>query len=337
MSVDTPNERLAWPLDGPRYRYLTNVREARIPEATAAGEWGRHMLAVDADYPSVIAERRRILDADARRSGALDHMRAAEWDALLAVLSELSSAHPETMHLDAIEELAPTAVLGDPAARWRWRNDLTGDDLEFRFGDDTTVPGSPLRYAATQVVEDLFLLTTRDGALHLDAVAATFTGSWSSTFSLGISFTELHGPVPRVHGIGLVDRTERFIQQLAPGEVMRRTNWSIYESDELDASLERYHAREPGRLERLIGAGDFGDLRLRVEVQHLEALPLTGAVLFTIQTQLAPMRQLVQVPEWADQLESVLGELPDDMAEYKNFAAYREGLVAWIAQNRQRT
>jgi hypothetical protein len=313
VSADTPNAVLAWPLDGPTYRYFTNVREARVPEATAAGSWGEHVLVVDDDYLPVIAERHTIFAADPRRAGGLPHMRAAEWDALLFVLGELAVAYPQAMTLDRTG-----GVL-------HWRNRLLGTDTTFRFGDDSSLPVSPLHFAASQAVEDLFLLDERDGELHLDAVAATFTGSWSTTFSLGMTFSELHGPVPRLHGMGLVDRTQAFLTGLAPGEIVRRTNWSMAAHGDLDASLEAAASRkhEP--------PSDPGDLRLRVELQHLVKLPLTDTVLFTIHTQLAPVRQLVEVPEWAAQLGSVLAELPEDMAQYKNFAGVRDDLVAWIA------
>lgn len=92
-------------------------------------------------------------------------------------------------------------------------------------------------------------------------------------------------------------------------------------------------ARPVGRLPHIIATGAYGELRMRIEIQHLVKLPLTDAVLFTIAYQLAPLSQLADVPEWRDQLISVLGELPEDMAAYKNFASVRSEIVAWLKQS----
>jgi hypothetical protein len=319
MSAQTPNHRLAWPFDGTPYRYFTNVENAGATQTTAAGSWGDTVFVVDETYEEVVAERRTILGEYPRRSGRMPHMLAAEWDALLFVLEKLAAEHPQTAEL---QEVSPD--------RWRFRNAVTATVLEFGFGDDSALTTTPLRTAAAEIVEDLFLLDDRDGALRLDVIAATFTGSWSSSFSLGMSFTDLHGPVPRVHGSGMVARTERFIRALDPGEVVRRLNWSMYSSGALDSSLEAAHLRESGALERMRASGDFGGLRLRVELQHLTRLPRTGAVLFTIATQLAPLSQLAAVPEWRDQLADVLEELPADMAAYKNFLDDRQAVVTWL-------
>jgi hypothetical protein len=322
MSAETPNHRFAWPFDGGPYRYFTNVELAGTPVQTAAGFWGSTVFAADETYRAVIAERRAILSREPARASALPHMHAAEWDALAWVFERFAREHPDIAEAD----------VGSPDIL-RWRNRVTGTEIEAAYGDAGALGASPLASAAGEVVEDLFLLDDRNGALRLDAIAATFTGSWSSSFSLGMSFSDLHGPVPRVHGSGMVSRTERFLRALRPGEVVRRLNWSLYETDGLDAALESAHGR-PNRRDRLASvAADPGSLRLRIEVQHLTRLPRTGAVLFTIATQLAPLSRLVAVRGWRDDLDAVVAELPEDMAEYKNFADVRTELLDWLRRS----
>ncbi|WP_250004370.1 DUF3445 domain-containing protein [Actinoplanes sp. M2I2] len=316
MSAETPPHRFAWPFDGQPYRFFTNVEPAGAEVRTAGGSWGATVFQADEAYPEVIAERREILRRRPRAAAALPHMHAAEWDALTWVFERFAAEHPRVA----------TADLTDPS-RVRWRNTVTGSEL------DLTQDGTahPLAVAAHEVAEDLFLLDLRDGALRLDAVAATFVASWSSTFSLGMSFSDLHGPIPRLHGSGMVARTERFLRALQPGEVVRRLNWSMQPTGDLDASVDARHTW-PGEddLRRRVVA-DPGTLRLRIEIQHLTALPATGAILFTIATQLTPLARLVTVPEWRDQLELVLSELPEDMAAYKSFADVREPVLAYLS------
>lgn len=319
MSAQTPVDLLAWPLSDEPYRYFTNVETAGAAVTTARGAWGTSMLALDGVYPEVVAERRQILATTPHRVGALPHTVAAQWDALEFLFGRAAADFPDIVTF--------TPLGGE---RFRYRNLVTGTTLELTVGDPETLSTAPLVAAAAELAEDLFLLDDRDGGLHLDAVAATFTGAWSSTFALGMSFSDLHGPVPRVHGSGMVDRTERFLRAMEPGAVVRRLNWSIYESDELDAALESAAHRPPERTAVVARAGAFGDLRLRVEVQHLVRLPRTGALLFTINTQLTPLSELVTVPPWRRQLRATVAELPLDMARYKNFGDFRDQLLAWL-------
>ncbi|AQA05467.1 hypothetical protein BVC93_27295 [Mycobacterium sp. MS1601] len=316
MSAETPIHRFAWPFDGPSYRYFTNVEHAGVAATTAAGSWGEGVFHVDQTYADVVAERRTILARDPRRVGSLPHMAAAEWDAAAWILERFASENPDIATTD----------LTDPE-RLRFCNTVTGTKLDLAYGDPEV---APLTTAAAEVVEDLFLLDTRDGALRLESFAATFTGSWSSSFSLGMTFTDLHGPVPRVHGTGMVARTERFIRALSPGDVVRRLNWSMYETGELDASLESAHGRAPRAELQTRLCAEPGALRMRIEIQHLTALPRTGAILFLITTQLAPLSQLAAVPQWRAQLLSVLAELPEDLAAYKNFADLRTPILEWL-------
>ncbi|GGL99068.1 heme-dependent oxidative N-demethylase family protein [Nakamurella endophytica] len=320
-SYATPLAELAWPFEpgADTYRYWINVERGRRPVATAAGSWGRHVLEVDGGYPAVMAERTAILDREPRRCSALPHALPAAWEALEFGLAEIAPQRPDLFRLQR----------GDDGVL-RWRNDLLGTRWSARTGDPLVDGAHPLAALAGQVQEDLFLLGPREDRLYVDAVAATFTGSWSSSFSLGMSFADLHSPVPRIRDSGMVDRTERFLLSLDPGDVYRRTNWSIYDSGRLDASLEASHRRDPGHAVRSATEHRYGSLRLRVELQHLVRLPATGALLFLIKTQLAAFADIVTVPQWAGQLRSVLAELPEDMAAYKGFARYRPGLLDWF-------
>lgn len=40
-----------------------------------------------------------------------------------------------------------------------------------------------------------------------------------------------------------------------------------------------------------------------------------GAIMFLVRTQMLPITGIAPVPEWAQRLDAVLAELPDDMVE----------------------
>lgn len=303
------------------YRYTVNVEPARVVTRTPAGTWGASLVTIDSDYRADLRRRAQILAADPSRHVVPAHMRPAAWDALLAVLRELSDTYPAVMTLTRLGE-----------DRWRWRNALLGEDLSFRYGAESDLPCEPLRYAASQVQEDITLLDQRNDTLYLDAGVVTFASGWSLRFDTGMTFPEIHGPVPRVRRDGVVARALEFLKRLEPDAPYRRLNWSLSVGDELDHSLENFAEWAPLR-ELLADADDvmFGRLvNLRVEVQHLIRLPASGAVMFLIRTHLLPLEQLATIDEWRLRTAAVLDELPADLAEYKGIAPYRARAAAWL-------
>ncbi|WP_199256186.1 heme-dependent oxidative N-demethylase family protein [Mycolicibacterium mengxianglii] len=318
MGPRTPVERFAWPFDDNNtYRPSTNVQPARQRRVTAAGYWGDHILDVDEYYGETMALRRAILGADPMRCRFLPHMRAAVWDALLYLLAELADSRPHAMHL---------FTEGDAV---RWRNDLLDERLEFTFGDEASLPVDPWTLLFRQVQEDVVLLDERGGHLYVDAIASTFSGMWSNTFALGMSFDDVHGPVPRIHLDGTVSRTERFLMSLRPGDDYRRVSWAIADG-RFDMSLEGYSEWPVDHWAPIRERGAYGEAVLRVEVQHTIRLPASGAILFLIRTHMCPLADIAAVPEWLAQLTSVVTELPQDLVHDKGYAPIRDGLVGWL-------
>lgn len=320
-ALATPTDRAArfpFPFPADRYRYSTNVEPARRPVTTAAGRWGEQILDVDADYAAELALRREVLGRDPGRCVALPHMRVAAWDALLTLLPELAAAHPAVMSL---------SQRGD---HWHWRNDLLGTSASFVVGDDESLPGGPLFFLGSQVQEDVVLLDQREGSLWADAGLVTFAADWSMGFDAGMRFLEVHGPVPRVHEAGVVQRAEQFLMRLQPGEEYRRTNWTMTVDRRLDTSTETYP--EWARDRRLVAEDPAlpDRLHLRVEVQHLLRLGTSNAICFLIRTYLLSLRELSAVPPWRRRLAEVLAELPEDMADYKGLTRFRGPAVDWL-------
>lgn len=307
------------------YRYSTNVEPAATPTATAAGQWGERVLDIDGEYHRELAERAGILAADPTRHTVQPHMRVAAWDTMLTLMRELASAYPESMSLTR------------DGQRWLWRNGLLGLSAGFAYGDESTLPDEPLRYIASQVQEDIVLLDHRGEMLYADAGVVTFAADWSFGFDVGMSFLEIHGPVPRIREEGVITRALEFLKRLQPHQPYRRTNWTMTIGRRLDVSTELYHVWGPDReMVQRVDDETFGRLvHLRVEVQHLIRLPESGAVLFLIRTYLLPLEELATVEPWRVRAASVLAELPQDMAEYKGISKYRQRASEWLAAHGQ--
>ncbi|WP_120003039.1 heme-dependent oxidative N-demethylase family protein [Nesterenkonia muleiensis] len=317
-------ETFPFPFPQDTYRYSTNVEPAGKLVPTPAGQWGASMLHVDSEYHHELDERAAILQRDPSRQQVLPHMRPAAWDAMLTLMQELGTAYPREFTLTR-----------DDDGTFTWINRKQGIEQRFTYADETTLPEpetGPLGFIGSQVQEDIALLDQREGQLFVDAGIITFAADWSFGFDVGMSFLEIHGPVPRVHDMGVIARAQTFLMRLQPSTPYRRTNWTLTIGRRLDVSTEVYHEWGPDR--GWIQTTDdqtFGaSVHLRVEVQHLVRLPDSGAVMFLIRTYMLPLEQLARIEPWRARTHAVLQELPEDMADYKGFISYRDRAVAWL-------
>lgn len=315
---------LPWPFPDElaAFRYSVNVDPARVPRRTRAGEWGRHLVDLGgSDYPTIMAEKRTTHDADPARVRIRPGMELACWDLLLYYLRDLALTHPELMRLTE-------GVDGDPDL-FRWENDLLGTDQTFTLGGE--IPYGPLEFLSREVPDDLLLTTVRDDRLYFDAGAVAFAAAWSVSFDVGMDMYEIHGPVPRLAGDGIVARAEQFLMRLPADKVYRRLNWNLAASPTRKFDIALESLPEWGAdMERHLGAGGIGDVQLRIELEHFIRLPMTGTVTFNIRTFMCSLAELRAVPAWCAQLATVVEELPDDIAAYKGFADFSDDVVAYL-------
>jgi hypothetical protein len=243
---------------------------------------------------------------------------------MLWLMTQLAADHPDVMHLDRTGG-------GTGAGEYRWRNDLLDIDRTFCVGDGTSLGENPLLFIGRQVPEDLLLATEREGQIFLDAGLVTFANDWSVKFDVGMSFAEIHGPIPRFTGEGITSRAEKFMMMMTGEQTFRRVNWTFsgIGSKRMDASLETYDrwGWEPARI---VADKDWGRIQLRIELEHFVRLPVTGAHLFSIRTCMLSLAEIATVPEWAEQLADIVEELPEDIATYKGFVDWRDEAMAWL-------
>lgn len=294
-----------FPLAHDTYRISANVEPATAP-----------MLHVGPDHADVLALRARILDAEPRRFVAAPHAAAASWDALVWLLDRMAREQPG-------------ASLERDGLRYRWTHAGLRVEQEFTFGDPSTLPEHPLTFAGRQVEEDVVVLGARDDRLWLDAGMVVFASVWSLAFDHGMSFAELHGPVPSPE---VFVRAERFLLRTRPGDAYRRLNWGLQLDDRPDLSLDAYPDWGPRRA--AMAVHDVGaEVHLRTEVQHLVRLPMTGAVLFLIGVRLLPLAEVAAVPAWSARLVSVLDTLPPEVRSYKDLGVLGPMAADWLRRS----
>ncbi|KJF24424.1 MULTISPECIES: DUF3445 domain-containing protein [unclassified Rhodococcus (in: high G+C Gram-positive bacteria)] len=312
---------LPWPFpdEDRTFRYGVNVQPAPRLTTTLAGEWGEHVVDLGDDYLYMMQLRRDILDRDPGRAQMLPHMMPACWDVMLFLMRQLAASYPASMLLEG------------KGNHYRWTNRLLGIEQSFTLGDLFTLPEDPLTFIGCQVPDDILLLTERDDQLWFDAALVTSSADWSVKFDIGMSFDEIHVPVPGLTAGGVTGRAQSFMRMLTTDQIYRRVNWtfSAVGSRLRDTSLETM-PQWMHDMPELISQKDWGRIQLRIELEHLIRLPLTGALVFNIRTYLAPLSDIAAIPQWAEQLAAIVTELPQEIAEYKGIDGYRVEAMKWL-------
>jgi hypothetical protein len=185
--------------------------------------------------------------------------------------------------------------------------------------DGVAVPtgGDPLAVLGRLVEEDFCLLQGAAGAHRLTGGILCFPARWTLAEKLGRGLEGIHGPVPFYPG-ALAPRVQRVFDAIRPDRPLWRANWLVYPAPDLFQP-----ASEAVKVPR-----DFAVpvLWLRVERQTLSRLPVTGAVVFSIRTEVSPLAALA--PGERATLADAIRALPPREFAYKG----GERLMARLAE-----
>lgn len=179
-------------------------------------------------------------------------------------------------------------------------------------------PGVPLEGAAAALAEvavaqgdDLCVLAPEPG-WPLVAGVVLFPSHWRLADKLGTPLGGVHDRVPGYPS----DQVDHFLERLEPGRAVWRRNLLVHRDGELHAPDAATHDVPVERW------------WLRSERQTLRRLPRTGAVLFTIGTDTAPLADLDAPTRHA--LAHRLESFPPTWAPYAGVAAELPRLAAWL-------
>lgn len=310
-------ERFPFPFPEDDYRYSVNME----PHTPKGGEGSAYekFLDIDEHYLSEMKERSLVLKDMPHRCLAMEHMDLACWDMIERCMVSLAEDYPEHFVLECD---------GD---NWTWENKLLDIKDSFVFGDSSTLPMPPMEYIGRQLQGDFALLDQREGDLFLDAGIITCPADWSLAFDAGMSFTEWHGPVPMAHSEGIFERALKYLTAIQVGKPVRRLNWTMTVNARMDTSPETYH--EWGHERTSVTPENVGEkVYLRVELQVLDRMPRSNAMMFSIRTYLMSLEDIVSNPEWAKRLHRVMKTLPAPLIDYKGLTRYHGMVVDYLSQ-----
>ena len=71
---------------------------------------------------------------------------------------------------------------------------------------------------------------------------------------------------------------------------------------------------------------------LRVELQIMDRMPRSNALLFVIRTYLISLEDIATNPEWAKRMHRAMKTLPQPLIDYKGLTRYHHLVVDYLAQ-----
>jgi dimethylamine monooxygenase subunit A len=301
-----------YPFKGDVYRYSNNSVPLEEPSC----------VEVTTSYAEEIKLKRKLLTEHPERCfHSRPHTLKAQWEIVEMVMTHLTTYYPQKFSLERNE--------GD----WTFHNHILEEHTTFTFGDEATLSLEPLDFIGRHVQEDLIFMMQRDGDLFMDAGQLCFPANWSLAFNIGMSFKEIHGPIPGFKEEGLDQRILTFLMRMQAGDPWVRRNWSLMAGNCLDTSLETFDKWGKGR--RKVSKENVGEyVHFRVEVQKLFRLPGCNGLLFTIHTHLLPLEEFVKNHEWTNTFYHILEELPDHIADYKGITLFKEEVIKYLNEKK---
>ncbi|QPH56245.1 DUF3445 domain-containing protein [Pontivivens ytuae] len=173
------------------------------------------------------------------------------------------------------------------------------------------------------VQEDMLILDRDLGETEhrLMGGVLCFPSRWNLAQKMGRGLLGIHAPVS-FYPESLARRVQRFFDAIRPGRPLWRANWLFYTDPELHVPTREHEKFDKG--------WDGPRLWLRSERQTLSRLPETGAVVFTIKTDISPADTLSR-EEVAGALAAV-DALPPAEFDYKGGAPMRARLAALLEE-----
>jgi len=281
------------------------------------------LIEIDDRYTKEIALKREILTKDhSYYYRSSPQTEAWQWEVVDLVLGDMARSNPLVFNLTKD---------GD---NWNWKNDLTGDNVGFTFGDPSTLPCEPLDWVGRQVQEDLVILSN-DANASLVAGQLCFANGFSLDDKFGQPFLTIHAPAPRMIG-PTMDAAQKLMDRLPPLRPIWRASWNFKICDELDLT-SRHNARYKKEMDAItptLTTDNIGQkLFIRIERQTLTRLPVSNCILFGIHTYINLLANECADKERADSMLKVLKSTPREMLDYKAISPFENALLTYLAKH----
>lgn len=236
---------------------------------------------------------------------------------------EQTMAHKRTVLATSHDQVVATTSPGRPGSVETL--ELVVDWLrEYEPADPVSPDESlhPVDAAGRLVADDVCVLYSDGSRWRLGAASVCAPSRWRLSEKIGRTVAEIHQPVPQYAG-WYSDAVDASLDRLSAQRPLWRLNWSIVDDPALFQPRPPQHRPAPATVE-------LADLTVRVERQTLRRLPRTGAIVFTIRTDRAPLSDLAADPTTAEAFASTLRTCPADLAAYKGWTPMLPRVIALL-------
>jgi dimethylamine monooxygenase subunit A len=205
---------------------------------------------------------------------------------------------------------------------------LVTEWLRERGRPTETTDANPLAAAGQLVQDDLCLMIQRDGDWHLDGGILCYPSVWRLSEKIGKPTTQVHAPVHR-YVEELSTKVDRFFDRLTPERPVWRRNLSLKPTNAMYLPISKAEVTKA----QIQVDEDGSPYWLRTERQTLRRLPKTGAILFAIRTQLAPVSVLLRRPDIAGELLTMYKSWDEELGNFKMADSdLGKSLLPWLAR-----
>jgi hypothetical protein len=184
---------------------------------------------------------------------------------------------------------------------------LDSQGIASGFSTDSGIPRAGTQKLSLALEPDWMLLLGPDWRLVWASVC--FPTRWSLEGKAGVPVQEIHGGVPGLNA-ELGEKVGKFFARLVPGEGWKRANWGL----SLGAELNQHPSRSP---ELISNRTPLDAIYLRVEAQHLQKLPESGAIVFGIRILHFALPAVCERSGLGAQLCAQLRTMTPEVAAYK--------------------
>jgi hypothetical protein len=192
---------------------------------------------------------------------------------------------------------------------------------------------APLLTASRLVADDLVLMRRHDDGWRLVAASLCFPSYWRLAEKFDRPLASIHAPVPGFSaGTRKAALIERMFDNLRPGVIVARSNWSLHDNGGLFRPQPHPHDLLPAEA----SVDDLAAMFLRCEDQTLRKLPESGDILFTIRVATDPLAGIFDHAGLAASLATRLRALDRPGQDYKGIRAGRDALADWLERGAAR-
>ncbi|WP_042352624.1 heme-dependent oxidative N-demethylase family protein [Bacillus massiliigorillae] len=309
MFKSTNLDQFPFPFTEGSYRYSNDLKKLT----------DINCIEITPEYKDQIKRKREMLDTEPDvRFQSFPHTMEMQWEILEMLVDMAVDKYPNDFSVQKD---------GD---NWVFENHILNEKETFVFGDESSIPHEPLDFIGRHFHNDFICMVHRDDNFFLECGQVAYAALFSAHWNVGMSYDEIHAPVPFVSrtGVDLIARIRKFLLSINPGEPWTRINWNLM-ADRWDVNYETMDIWGPERYK--VTPENAGELvHLRVEEQKFYRMPRSNTILFVLNTQFLPLEDLQKRQEWFDLTYSVLQDIPEAMAEYKGIAPFLPQSVEYL-------